>query len=198
MGWGVFSLDKTKTLDNTMIFFLSDNGGTSKNASRNTPLRGWKSDVFEGGLRVPFAMMWKNKIKGGQVYEKPVISLDIMASIAAEAGLEASKDRPFDGVNLVPYLMGKKDGRPHQTLFWRKKEQGQTMAIRSGDDKLLIENKLQGAPQLYHLKKDKQERHNLVKSKPEKVEALIKQWQDWNSNLKDRYFPTLAEDKWWE
>ena len=118
--------------------------------------------------------------------------------MSVQAGVEVSRERPLDGVDLVPYLTGEKEGLPHQTLFWRKKEQGQTMAIRSGADKLLVTNSGKQLPQLYHLKKDKQERHDLVQSKPERVQELTKKWQEWNSQLKDRYFPTLGEDTWWE
>ena len=192
------TLDEQGELDNTIIFFLSDNGGTEKNASNNGSNRGWKSDVFEGGLKVPFAMMWKNKIKAGQVYPHPVISLDIMGTIVAASGVEISKDRPIDGVDLVPYLTGQKSGRPHELLFWRKKEQNQVMAIRHGDDKLLVNFRGIKGKALFNLAKDPSEKNNLVKSMPEKAQELQRRWDAWEGQLKDRYFPTLAEDNWWE
>jgi arylsulfatase A-like enzyme len=192
------TLKSEKQLENTIIFFLSDNGGTSKNASNNAPLRGWKSDIFEGGIRVPFAMMWKNKIPSGQVYHQPVISLDILGTIAGITGVEISKDRPLDGVNLLPYLTGEKKGAPHDVLFWRKHEQGSTMAIRSGSYKLANNFRETKGSVLYNLDNDQEENRDLLKSHPEVASELKDKWKAWSKELKGRYFPNLMEDKWWE
>jgi arylsulfatase A-like enzyme len=183
--------------ENTIVVFLSDNGGAHNNASDNGPLRGLKGDLFEGGIRVPFAIRWKGVIPEGQSYEKPVSSLDIMATIVAQTKVEIAKERPLDGVDLIPYLTGENNGDPHDYLFWRKWEQN-AMAVRQGNYKL-VSNKQQSEnpPELYNLSTDTAETTN-ISSKEEKMnEHLQKEWEKWNTQLKDRVFPTLGGDKWW-
>ena len=189
---------KEKGLDeNTIVVFLSDNGGASNNASDNGPLRGRKGDLFEGGIRVPFAMRWKGVITEGQTYKKPISSLDIMATIVGQTNVEINPGRPLDGVNLIPYLTGKNDGAPHDMLFWRKWEQN-AMAIRQGNYKL-VANKNQdiNAPELFNLDEEISEQNNLSEEQKKKHNQLLKEWQQWNSQLKDRVFPTL-QDVWWK
>ena len=83
---------------------------STKNGSNNAPLRGNKGDAWEGGWRVPFAVQWPLGLPKGKEYDHPVVSLDIMATIAARAEAPISNDRPLDGVNLIPFLTGKKEG----------------------------------------------------------------------------------------
>jgi arylsulfatase A-like enzyme len=183
--------------ENTIVVFLSDNGGAHNNASDNGPLRGLKGDLFEGGVRVPFAIRWKGVVPEGETYEKPVSSLDIMATIVAQTEVEINAKRPLDGVNLIPFLTGKDNGTPHDYLFWRKWEQN-AMAIRQGNYKV-VANRSQdkNPPELYDLSNDGAESTN-IKSEEEKVyKNLLKEWEKWNSEMKDRVFPTLGGDKWW-
>jgi len=188
---------KEKGLDeNTIVVFLSDNGGAHNNASDNGPLRGLKGDLFEGGIRVPFAIRWKGVIPEGKSYKKPVSSLDIMATIVAQTKVEIAKERPLDGVDLIPYLTGEINGDPHDYLFWRKWEQN-AMAVRQGNYKL-VSNKQQSEnpPELYNLTTDTAETIN-ISSEEEISKDLQKEWDKWNKELKDRVFPTLGGDKWW-
>lgn len=184
---------------NTLVFFLSDNGGPlKKNASDNGAFRGAKGDLFEGGIRVPFALQWKGTVPAGTDYDQPVISLDILATIAGLSDAPLSTDRPLDGVNLIPYLTGHKKGRPHDELFWRKWEQ-QGMAIRSGDVKLVSNGQRQKNPaELFDLSTDWQETQNINRSSPEKASRLQQDWDAWNAQLKDCIFPTLMKDQWWK
>lgn len=183
--------------ENTLIVFLSDNGGAHNNASDNGPLRGLKGDLFEGGIRVPFAMRWKGTIPAGQNYTKPVSSLDIMATIVAQNTIKIASDRPLDGVDLLPYLTGKDKGTPHDYLFWRKWEQN-AMAIRHGNYKLVANRKQdENAPELYDLSKDVGEKTHLKSKHKKEAKKLQKEWEAWNAELKDRVFPTLGGDKWW-
>jgi arylsulfatase A-like enzyme len=193
------SLRRHNIEDETIVVFLSDNGGAiTKNASNNGALRGAKSDLFEGGIRVPFAMQWKNTIPAGLVYSHPVISLDIMATITELAGVKIAEDRPLDGVNLLPYLTGKNNEAPHDQLFWRKWEH-QGMCIRDGDTKLVANTQRQkNSYQLFNVEEDLSETKNLRKQSPEKSKELLEAWEAWNDQLKDRTFPTLMADKWWE
>ena len=190
---------KEKGLDeNTIVVFLSDNGGAHNNASDNGPLRGLKGDLFEGGIRVPFAMRWKGTIPEGNSYKKPISSLDIMATIVAQSNVKIDPNRPLDGVNLIPFLTGAEIGAPHDYLFWRKWEQN-AMAIRHGNYKL-IANKLKqkASPNLYNLSKDKNERIEIGFEKKKISKQLHRKWQEWNSEMKDRIFPTLGQDEWWK
>ena len=131
-------LDKLEELgisDNTMVFFLSDNGGPEEqNGSDNGILREGKSSLYEGGIRVPFAMQWPARIAAGKVYDQPVIALDIFATAVGNAGV--SPKNQLDGVDLVPYLKGNKQGAPHEALFWRKFDQN-VYAVRQRDYKVV-------------------------------------------------------------
>src|ERR1035437_5537968 len=92
--------------ENTLIFFLSDNGGpTLATTSRNDPLRGYKGQVLEGGIRIPYIIQWKGHLPAGTVCDQPVISLDIHPTAVAAAGGGVSPDWKLDGVNLLPFLM---------------------------------------------------------------------------------------------
>jgi arylsulfatase A-like enzyme len=165
----------------TLIFFISDNGGpTRANTSRNDPLNGFKGQVLEGGIRVPFIARWTDRLPAGKVYEKPVIALDIMATALAVAGDEkAIADLKLDGVNLMPFITKNGKGRPHENLFWRM---GDQWAIRQGDWKLL---KLRGEqPKLFNLKDDISEKKNLISEKPDVAARLQKAYDEWDSQLK--------------
>jgi len=121
--------------ERTLVFFFSDNGGpTPSNTSSNKPLRGYKGQVLEGGIRIPFMVAWKGHLPAGKVDDRPVIQLDIMPTAVAVAGGSMPTDRPIDGVNLMPYLTGKQTAPPHEVLFWRM---GPQAAVRKGDWKLI-------------------------------------------------------------
>ena len=122
--------------NNTMVFFLSDNGGAKNNASDNGELRNFKGSNFEGGIHVPFAVRWPGKVPAGMDYQKPVSSLDILATFADITKAPIAKERPLDGVNLMPFITGENKGTPHDVLFWRAFDQG-TLATRRGDSKVI-------------------------------------------------------------
>ena len=181
--------------ENTIVVFLSDNGGANNNASDNGPLRGTKGDLFEGGIRVPFAIRWKGTIPQGQTYQKPVSSLDIMATIVSLNKIEINSERPLDGVDLIPFLTGKDNGLPHDQLFWRKWEHS-AMAIRKGDYKLVANrDKETHLPELFHMGDDQSE-GNILQNEEAIYDDLMTEWNQWNMQMKDRVFPTL-QDKWW-
>ena len=104
--------------ENTLVFFVSDNGGPTRElTSSNLPLRGGKGDVFEGGIRVPFMVKWPRALPAGKTDRRPVISLDIYATSAAVAKAPLPDWRNIDGVNLIPFLTGLETGDPHDVLF---------------------------------------------------------------------------------
>ena len=101
-------LEEKKITDNTIVIFFSDNGGVEwYNFSDNGILRGIKGDFFEGGIRVPFTMQWPKKIKPGTTYDKPIIALDVFATVASAASAEKYIKNEIDGVDLLPYVTGK-------------------------------------------------------------------------------------------
>ena len=154
------TLKKSGIEENTIVVFLSDNGGAKNNGSDNRPLRGRKSDLFEGGIRVPFAMQWKGTIPAGMTYEKNVSSLDIMATIVAQNKISIDKKRTLDGVNLIPFLNGENDSEPHDYLFWRKIKYN-AMAVMIGDQKL-VKNKRNDFKEMFNLSSDLSETYNLI------------------------------------
>lgn len=174
-------LKKVRSLgleENTTIIFISDNGGpTRQTTSGNGPLSGYKTQVLEGGIRIPFMMQWKGHLPEGVVYDKPVISLDIHPTALAAAGIEISKEMKFDGVNLLPFLLGTTEGSPHERLFWRFGEQ---QAIRQGNWKML---KMTASWKLYDLARDIGEKNDLANEKKDVVGDLEKAWNQWNSEL---------------
>jgi arylsulfatase A-like enzyme len=169
-------LREARIENDTLIVFVSDNGGpTQVNTSRNTPLRGYKGQVLEGGIRVPFLMQWPSRLPKGKVFDHPVIALDIHpTAVAAAGGTPASG---LDGVDLVPFLKGATKNAPHASLYWRFSPQ---RAIRKGDWKLVDHS---GATELYNLASDASESNDLAMTNPGKVKELEADYQAWNSQL---------------
>ncbi len=165
---------------NTIVFFVGDNGGASyTRLTDNAPLKGGKLTHYEGGVRVPFFVKWPEKIKAGQVYDKPVISLDIFTTVAKAAGATLP-DKKYDGINLVDYVNGANDKTPHEALFWRS---GYAKAVRKGDLKLIV-NTEKETRKLYNIKTDPSETKDLAKEKPEAVKDLEATLTQWESELK--------------
>lgn len=191
-------MDKLKSLgleDNTIIFFTNDNGGAMPyNASCNDPFSGTKGTFLEGGIHVPFVMQWKGMIEAGSTYTKPVITLDILPTVVNLVGGELPLGRIYDGIDLMPYMTGKEGGYPHPLLFWRMHYQG---AIRNGDWKLIwFEDQ---AHQLYNLKVDIEEKYDLADQYPEKVKALLQQYEEWEKEMIDPLWinnPCWKEHSW--
>lgn len=175
-------LDKIRELkleEDTIVFFHSDNGGpTASITSGNGPLRGYKGDVLEGGIRVPFMMQWKGNVPAGKVVDQPIIALDILPTALVAAGGSVTGDMKLDGVDIMPLLTGKTTKAPHDRLMWRY---GQQWAIREGDWKL--ESDGVGAPELYNLSSDIGEANNLAAKNPDKVKSLQAAYNEWNAQL---------------
>lgn len=176
-------LDDHKLTENTLVFFVSDNGGPPANSSSNGPLRGHKAQTWEGGIRVPYLVQWKGTLPAGKTYDQPVIQLDFQPTALAAAGVEA-KNANFDGVNLLPYLQNKVTAPPHDTLYWRF---GQQTAIRHGNYKL-VKAVGNDKPELYDLAADIGESKELSSAKPEIYKDLTARYDAWNK--------TLVEPRW--
>lgn len=165
----------------TLVFFLSDNGGPTDNHSSNYPLRATKRTVYEGGIRVPFALRWPRRLPACSTFDAPVISMDVFSTALAAAGVETPTDRKIDGVDLLPYLQGgKSPGQPHEHLFWRMFG-GVHIAARDGRYKLV---RSAGKPdELYDLDLDLRETNNVVASQPSAHKKLAAAMESWNQEL---------------
>jgi arylsulfatase A-like enzyme len=186
------TLQTNNLLDKTLIFFLSDNGAPHTSFTRNLPLRGYKFDVLEGGIRVPFAVQWTGQIPAHVVYDDPISSLDIVPTITAAVGVSLPTDRVYDGLNVLPYLTGEQTS-PTRTLFWRWLQLGQDgppgssdtiWAVRNGPLKLVTEKAATDQPPaLYDLPNDIGEAQNLAPTQPDDVAFLRTLYDQWNLGL---------------
>jgi arylsulfatase A-like enzyme len=191
-------LNKLKALkleENTIIVFLSDNGGPeSKNGSDNGVLREGKSSIYEGGFRVPYAIQWKGTLESG-VYNFPVSSLDILGTISGITNVKVDMEKALDGVNLIPFLQGKQKGAPHQNIHLRKFDQD-LHTVRNGDLKLVVKRK-GSKKELYNLKIDIGEKNDIASQYPNDVDRLYKTLKEWESELIDPTFLGLIHTKAW-
>lgn len=145
----------------TLVFFLSDNGGpTAELTSSNRPLRGGKGQLYEGGIRIPYLLQWPRKVKPGQVNRHPVISTDLAPTMLAAAGISAA-GATFDGVDLLT------QSQADRTFFWRY---GRNVALREGRWKLVKQGA--GAFQLFDLERDGNETKDLAAAEPETAQRL--------------------------
>ena len=183
------TLAKHGLSEKTLIFYIGDNGAPLKihkldapgggpgwDGSLNDPLNGEKGMLSEGGIHVPFVVSWPGTIPAGQVYDHPISALDVAATAAEIAGLE-TQPADLDGVNLIPYLTGKKTTPPHDVLTWRWVAQS---AIREGNWKLLRGGQRE---YLYDLEADLEEKHNLVAKHPEIATRLRTRLSTWANEL---------------
>lgn len=174
-------LEEHALAENTLIFFFSDNGGpVGVTNCLNTPLRGAKGQVYEGGVRVPFVVHWPAKLKPGK-YEHPVGSLDVFPTALAAAGGETPPGTTLDGVDLLPHLTGTAaTSLKDRTLFWRTGG-GKSFAVRRGNAKWV---KIGDQPaELYDLAADIGETTNLASEQAETAAALQLACEAWNRTL---------------
>ena len=184
-------LKSTGQFENTLIVFISDNGGSVTSSSAiNAPLNGMKGSFLEGGLRVPMIMHWPAVFPTAQTYTHPVISLDLTPTFVSIAGGTVEEEtigtgklayqRKRDGVDLMPFLRKEEAGRPHQMLFWRMALRGS--AIRKDDWKLI--QTPHHRTMLFDLSKDISEQNNLADKMPAKVTELTSNYSDWSESLR--------------
>ncbi|MBA5690408.1 sulfatase family protein [Rugamonas apoptosis] len=162
--------------DNTIVVCSSDNGG--ERFSRTWPFAGQKTELLEGGIRVPGIIRWPGHIQAGQVSSQVAISMDWLPTLLAAAGAASDPAYPPDGTNLLPVLLGEQK-TVERTLFWRYKANEQR-AVRAGDWKYL---KLNGNEFLFDLSADQRERANLAHRYPDKLAELKQQWEQWNARM---------------
>ena len=186
------TLTELKLDSDTLVFFFSDNGGPiGINGSDNTPLRGAKGQVYEGGIHVPFVMRWRGRLAEGKTLPAPVISLDVFPTAVAAAGAAMPAGRQFDGVNLLPYALGQTSRPPHERLFWRMGG-GTAFAVREGRYKLVKVG--QSPAELYDLDADIGESKDLAAARPEVAARLEGDREAWNRQLIPPLFESPRPD----
>ncbi len=180
IGLLLMNLESLRLLENTLIFFLSDNGGFQQYADHG-PLNGEKGTLYEGGHRVPAIAYWKGKIHP-DVSDELLMSFDLLPTFSSLIGVEM--EMFLDGIDFSPVLFGESFNK-ERDLFWRYRDQA---AIRSGDMKLLMtkEDTL-----LFDLEVDLGEKTDLSESNPTKADDLLKTYQQWVQEM-DQY--TLVTD----
>tara|TARA_R110002049_G_scaffold55382_5_gene153692 strand:+ start:7299 stop:8981 length:1683 start_codon:yes stop_codon:yes gene_type:complete len=212
-------LDKLKETgleENTLVIFMSDNGGIDSkmtpkgDGTHNAPFLGGKATLNEGGIRVPLVFRWKNKVKSGQWIDVPVDCTDIYPSIVAAAGYNASEiitSQNLDGQNLMPLLEDTKNTQQSYTkkehywhypfnVIYNSPYDGYPLtphsAVRDGDYKLIFD--WYGRLYLYNIEKDPYEKNNLAEVMPELKNKLFKKLTHWlESNVEKRYWPSLNQ-----
>lgn len=168
--------------ENTLIFFLSDNGGAEYNLTTdNGPYFGGKTTDFEGGLKVPMIIKWKNHLPKGIRYKPMVSSLDVFATSAAAADAIIMPEKPIDGTNLIPFLLDSTATEPHEYLFWQR---GFSKALRSSKWKFIL-NEDSKDTLLYNLNDDPYEENNVSASYNKvnfELSEVHKKWSDQNKH----------------
>jgi arylsulfatase A-like enzyme len=174
-------LQQLQLTENTIVIFLSDNGGPKNdNGSYNGLLRGGKGSLFEGGIRVPFTIQWPKQIKANTQYQHPVISFDIFATIAANVKGGVPKNS-LDGVNLLPYINGSKQGSPHEYLFWRQYDQKNYAVLhQSGLKEFIFKDSAQF---IYNLKTDIGEQLNIADNEKKFLQILEQRRKIWEASM---------------
>lgn len=181
-------LEEENLRENTLIFFISDNGGSTPIYANNTPLRGSKYLLYEGGIRVQMLVSYPEKYEKGKVYQNMVSAMDILPSICKEANIEIPEY--IDGMDLTPLLQGKNDSLQHDALFW---DTGHELAVRKGQWKLrksfndeeakyeMVELEL--GEFLHNLNNDIGEKINLIKQESMILIDLENEYSIWKSQI---------------
>lgn len=188
IGRVVAKIDAAGLRENTLVIFYSDNGGLLKDGAQ-TPWRGGKAQLYEGGIRVPLVMRWPGVIKPASLSHTPVTSVDFFPTFIELAGTAPKPGAAIDGVSLVSLIRG--GAAPtRDAIFWHYPHYhaagigGPAGAVRTGDWKLVeyYETTLtgKGAPtELFNLRDDPAETKNLAEKEPKRVAALLKKLADW-------------------
>lgn len=189
VGQVISELKRKGLYENTLIFFLSDNGGAHNNQSSVAPFKGWKGNQFEGGTRVPFTVTWKNKLPSGKRFSGLSSSLDIYGTVASLIGSKPKTDLALDGTDLIPYILAQKRGDPHTELYWRKDEMA---SIRVNDYKYITLR--DSLAVMYNLKEDPKEMNDVKKSEHARAKHMQSSLNEWSSELDS---PIWLEPEQW-
>lgn len=169
-------LDEFKIADNTLVMFLSDNGGGG--GSDNHPLRGGKSQMFEGGLRVPCLARWPGRIPAGAVSEEFLTALEVFPTVLAAIDAEPPPGVTLDGFDMLPVLQGKKKS-PREAMFWKRRDD---RAARVGHWKWVDSERGGG---LFDLTQDIGEERDLSQERPDVLKRVQAQYAAWEKTMEE-------------
>ena len=189
VGIVIEALKKSGKYENTLIFFLSDNGGPRKGGetfANNGNFKEGKGSMYEGGCHVPFIVHWPKGDFKVKEFDGLVSALDIAATSVALGNGDTSGEG-LEGTNLIPFLQGKQKGSPHDALYWRMQD-GMAWAVRTEKSKYLLRNKKDAKPEFFDMKKDPFESVDLVTKEKKKKKELAKLWNEWNKENKSNIF----------
>jgi arylsulfatase A-like enzyme len=185
------ALEELGKADNTIVVFTSDNGGLATaegSPTCNAPLAEGKGWMYEGGTREPLMIRWPGRIEPGSTCDVPITSTDFYATFLDAAGLEPMPEQHCDGVNIMPLLRGRSDhGLDGRAIYWHYPHYGNQggtpgSSVREGDWKL-IEFLEDGRLELYNLREDISEDHNLAAEHPELTQRLASQLSAWRESI---------------
>ncbi|MCK3683709.1 arylsulfatase [Maribellus sp. YY47] len=174
----IAKLKELGVYDNTLIIFTSDNGPHMEGGAdpdffnSNGPFKGYKRDLYEGGIRVPMIAVWGNKIKAGSKSDHISAFWDVFPTVGELTGAEVPEN--IDGISFLPTLLGK-DQKEHDYLYWEFHEMGGRKALRQGDWKLIhynVNHPEKMTTELYNLASDPGEENNVAADHPEVVQEL--------------------------
>jgi arylsulfatase A-like enzyme len=180
------ALEANGLADETIVIFTSDNGG--ERFSDTWPFTGIKTELLEGGLRVPKLIRWPARIPAGQVSDQVAITMDWFPTLLEAAGATSAAGYQPDGISLLPMLTGQQ-APVRRKLFWRYKTNAQR-ALRDGDYKYL---KIRDNSFLFDVVADPRERANLWDRQPDLAKNLVAEWQAWNATMLPEIPDSAAE-----
>jgi arylsulfatase A-like enzyme len=194
----VAALKATNQYDNTLIVFLSDNGGRPDHGANNFPLKGEKGDTYEGGFRVPMFFHWPNHVPAGKHFEYPVSSLDFYPTFAGLANAATPKDKKLDGKNIWNDLINGNNPRKGEMIFAMRHRSGfSDVGVR--EDQWKATKAYNGAWKLYDINKDIGETTDLGKQFPEQLKTMVKGAQKWSQgHTEPLWFDPVELSKVWK
>ncbi|MEZ5366069.1 MAG: sulfatase-like hydrolase/transferase [Bryobacterales bacterium] len=183
VGEVIAHLKKTGLADNTIVFFMSDNGGLPI-VARNAPFSGFKTELWEGGIRTTLIAWGPGRLEPGRTVSSPVIGMDLFPTVLEIAAVTPPEDRKVDGVSLAPLLWGEQTELEPRTLYFSYQDPGseQQRAVLRDDYKYLRDKT--GQEYLFNISQDKQEKQNLAAEHPEKLAELEAAWESWNEQVR--------------
>ncbi|WP_139957386.1 sulfatase family protein [Flavicella sediminum] len=194
----VAALKETKQLDNTVIIFLSDNGGNFDHGANNDPLKGTKGDSWEGGYRVPMFVHWPSKIKGGKQFDYPVSALDFYPTFVALANTKVPENKVLAGKNIMDAVLANTDVHKDEMLYSLRYRHGfSEVGARKGDWKV---TRMGNEPWLlFNITKDKGEKQNLGGRYPERLKAMVKETENWTKTfIHPLWYYSAKDEELWE
>lgn len=169
----------------TVVLFTNDNGGQTQTGANNLPLRGLKGTLYEGGIRVPWAVKWPGQIPAGSVQKTPVTALDLAPTFLELAGALPDPEWNLDGDSIVRLLVDAAATLPERPLFWRIRGPNGLLAVRMGPWKMVHRRNEGANPELYRLDRDLPEQDDLAESEPDRLKQLQRLADQWESLLED-------------